>query len=108
MHADPFNARMLVKSLEQHGSPLILINEQDAHEFFNVLFSAIDEEVNMKNKITQGISVSEVLCNGSSPSSMSYSPFRGLLASQLCCLTCGHKVLLELPFLLFCFNLQLF
>ncbi|XP_046458449.1 ubiquitin carboxyl-terminal hydrolase 30-like [Daphnia pulex] len=87
--ADLFNTRQLIQSLEKHGWNL-KSEEQDAHEFFNMLFTTIDEEINKKSKIVKGISIDEqdttTVCH-----SISSSPFRGNLASQLCCLTCGHK-----------------
>lgn len=87
----PFNTRQLIKSLENHGWNL-KSEEQDAHEFFNTLFTTIDEEISSKSIIVDGISVGETSTNSSQSNSSSSLPFKGYLASQLCCLTCGHKV----------------
>jgi hypothetical protein len=91
--AHPFNTRQLIQSLEKHGWNL-RSEEQDAHEFFNMLFTTVDEEINKNNKIAKGISIDEQATT-SVCQSISSSPFRGYLASQLCCLTCGHKVILK-------------
>lgn len=65
----------------------MMSEQQDAHEFFNVLFAAIEEEKD-HHKSRLGISIDDA------PSSRlnSISPFRGYLASQLNCLTCSYKV----------------
>ncbi|EFX86965.1 hypothetical protein DAPPUDRAFT_307077 [Daphnia pulex] len=88
--ADLFNTRQLIQSLEKHGWNL-KSEEQDAHEFFNMLFTTIDEEINKKSKIVKGISIDDEQDTTTVCQSISSSPFRGNLASQLCCLTCGHK-----------------
>ncbi len=56
--ADLFNTRQLIQSLEKHGWNL-KSEEQDAHEFFNMLFTTIEEEINKKSKIVKGISIDE-------------------------------------------------
>ncbi len=91
IEAHPYNTRQLIQSLEKHGWNL-KSEEQDAHEFFNTLFTTIDEEINPKNKIVEGISIRESPINPFQSTTSSSLPFRGYLASQLCCLTCGHKV----------------
>nr|CAH0109148.1 unnamed protein product [Daphnia galeata] len=89
--AHPFNTKQLIQSLEKHGWNL-KSEEQDAHEFFNMLFTTIDEEINSKkSKIAKGISINELTSTTNVCQSTPSSPFRGYLASQLCCLTCGHK-----------------
>lgn len=91
--AHPFNTKQLIQSLEKHGWNL-KSEEQDAHEFFNMLFTTIDEEINSKkSKIAKGISIDELTSTTNVCQSTPSSPFRGYLASQLCCLTCGHKVI---------------
>lgn len=95
IQADIYNTRQLVQSLEKHGW-ILRSDEQDCHELLNVLFTTVDEEIvkNGKNRAAVGISVSEP-SNGFHHQGSAVgitSPFRGLLASQLCCLTCGHKV----------------
>ncbi|KAK4011681.1 Ubiquitin carboxyl-terminal hydrolase 30 [Daphnia magna] len=84
-----FNSRQLIQSLEKHGWNL-KSEEQDAHEFFNMLSTTIDEEINKNNKISKGISIDEQATTSVCQPNSS-SPFRGYLASQLCCLSCGHK-----------------
>ena len=84
----PYNTRQLVVSLEKHGW-ILKSDEQDAHEFFNLLLTTVDEEVN-SNKKEIGLEVSVFPNNFHS--NITSSPFRGFLANQLCCLTCGHKV----------------
>lgn len=76
--------------MEKHGWNL-KSEEQDAHEFFNMLFTTMDEEISKnKRKTVKGISaVGESSKTYQLNSSI---PFRGYLASQLCCLACGHKV----------------
>ena len=88
--AHPFNTKQLIHALQKHGWNL-RSEEQDAHEFFNMLFTTIDEELSQKKKIIEGISVDDSTISCQFNLSL---PFRGYLASQLCCLTCGHKVLL--------------
>ena len=91
--SDPYETRQLVKSLQDHGWQLNS-EEQDAHEFFNLLSTTIDEEVHQKKSETETIipsifSGEEAANGGFHPRP---SPFQGYLASQLCCLTCGYKV----------------
>ncbi|XP_057380249.1 ubiquitin carboxyl-terminal hydrolase 30 homolog [Daphnia carinata] len=87
--AHPYNTRQLIQSLEKHGWNL-KSEEQDAHEFFNMLSTTIEEEINKNNKTTKGISIDEQATTSVCQPNSS-SPFRGYLASQLCCLSCGHK-----------------
>lgn len=74
-------------SLHKHGWNLLRMEEQDAHEFFNQLLTTIEEETRSPKINLQTISVSETVNVVSNTS----SPFRGYLASQLCCLSCGKK-----------------
>lgn len=91
---DPYETRQLVKSLQGHGWRLNS-EEQDAHEFFNLLSTTVDEEVHLKRK-TETIIPSIFSDDGretkNGKSHSRPSPFQGYLASQLCCLTCGYKV----------------
>lgn len=83
---DPFSSKKLIQCIEKMGWNM-MSEQQDAHEFFNVLFAAIEEEKD-HHKSRLGISIDDA------PSSRlnSISPFRGYLASQLNCLTCSYKV----------------
>ena len=97
LKSDPYHTKQLVESIAKRGWNL-KSEEQDAHEFFNILFAAIEEENNNKEDLRCSISISDIP-NGSLNS---YSPFRGYLASQLSCLSCGHKVSFYHIFLRMC------
>ncbi|XP_024216782.1 ubiquitin carboxyl-terminal hydrolase 30 isoform X1 [Halyomorpha halys] len=94
------------------------LQEQDPHELFLHLISAVEEEeqkakpqrsnslldaLDLENKTVSNGRGPEEQCQGDAPQIISrsiqqplatsriISPFRGYLASQLCCLRCGHK-----------------
>jgi len=92
--SDPYETLQLVNSLQGHGWRLNS-EEQDAHEFFNLLSTTVDEEVHLKRKTETIIPSIFSGDGGETNNSRLYSrpsPFQGYLASQLCCLTCGYKV----------------
>ncbi|KXJ15963.1 ubiquitin carboxyl-terminal hydrolase 30 homolog isoform X2 [Exaiptasia diaphana] len=98
-------ARPLIQVLHHHGW-VITPDQQDAHEFFQVLFSTLEDEMGQLpavldfNRIatfekekdeTDGSAVHRNHTPVLRRCSRRRSPFRGLIASQLVCKTCLTK-----------------
>ncbi|XP_002131158.2 ubiquitin carboxyl-terminal hydrolase 30-like [Ciona intestinalis] len=101
---DPSNLLLVLKQLGWH----ISMDEHDAHEFFHVLLSTINEEMEVKKtectimNAVNGENISfnvkqrciedvKLLQNNSSSNVNLYGIFRGLLSIRLKCVSCGQK-----------------